>query len=75
MLFPKGVELLLGGITKYDNVAEMYLVQGCFLVTLVIFKSLEQLIPLLYTSVADQLPPSMYSGGPHHCPSYPSYHT
>ena len=36
MLFPKGVELLLGGITKYDNVAEMYLIEGCFFVTLVI---------------------------------------
>ena len=36
MLFPKGAELLLGGITKYDNVAEMYLIQGCFFVTLVI---------------------------------------
>ena len=36
MLFPKGVELLLGGITRYDNVAEMYLIQGCFFVTLVI---------------------------------------
>jgi hypothetical protein len=34
MLFPKGVELLLGSITKYDNVAEMYLIQGCFLTTL-----------------------------------------
>ena len=36
MLFPKGIELLLGGITQYDNIAEMYLIQGCFFVTLVI---------------------------------------
>ena len=36
MLFPKGVELLLGGITQYDNVAEMYLIQGCFFVSLVV---------------------------------------
>ncbi len=35
MFFPEGVELLLGSITKYDNVAEMYLVQVCLLVTLV----------------------------------------
>jgi hypothetical protein len=35
MFFPEGVELLLGSITKYDNVAEMYLVQVCFLATLV----------------------------------------
>lgn len=34
MLFPKGVQLLLGSITKYDNVAEMYLIQVCFLTTL-----------------------------------------
>jgi len=34
MLFPTGVELLLGGITKYDNVAEMYFIQVCFLTTL-----------------------------------------
>lgn len=36
MLFPKGIELLLGGITQYDNIAEMYLIQGCFFITLVI---------------------------------------
>jgi len=36
MLFPKGVELLLGLLTKYDNVAEMYLIEFCFLVTLVV---------------------------------------
>jgi hypothetical protein len=36
MFFPKSIELLLGNITKYDNVAEMYLIQVCFLATLVI---------------------------------------
>ncbi|PLS81545.1 MAG: hypothetical protein CYG60_25775, partial [Actinobacteria bacterium] len=33
MFFPKGVEILLGSLTKYDNVTEMYLVVVCFLVT------------------------------------------
>jgi len=36
MLFPKIVYLLLGSVTRYDNVAEMYLIQGCLLVTLVL---------------------------------------
>jgi len=36
MFFPKGIELFLGGITNYDNVAEMYLVLACFVVTLII---------------------------------------
>jgi hypothetical protein len=36
MFFPKGVELWLGNITKYNTVAEMYLIEVCFLVTLVI---------------------------------------
>ena len=36
MLFPNIVYLLLGSVTRYDNVAEMFLIQGCFLVTLVV---------------------------------------
>jgi hypothetical protein len=36
MLFPKGVELLLGVATGYDNVAEMYVIEACFLLTLVV---------------------------------------
>ena len=36
MFFPEGVELLLGSITNYDNVVEMYLIQICLLVTLVV---------------------------------------
>ncbi|CAA9446864.1 MAG: hypothetical protein AVDCRST_MAG28-955 [uncultured Rubrobacteraceae bacterium] len=36
MFFPKAVEFLLGRITGYDNVAEMYLIQVCFLVTLAV---------------------------------------
>jgi len=36
MFFPKGVEFLLSIATRYDNVAEMYLMQACFLVTLFI---------------------------------------
>jgi hypothetical protein len=35
MFFPESVELLLGSITQYDNVAEMYLVVVCFLATLI----------------------------------------
>ncbi len=34
--FPNIVYLLLGSITQYDNVAEMYLIQVCLFVTLVI---------------------------------------
>jgi len=34
MFFPEGAELLLGSITEYNNVAEMYLVLVCFLATL-----------------------------------------
>lgn len=34
IVFPEGVELLLGLVTKYDNVVEMYLIQACLLVTL-----------------------------------------
>jgi hypothetical protein len=33
MLFPRGAELLLGLLTRYNNVAEMYLIVSCFLVT------------------------------------------
>ena len=33
MFFPKGAELLLGLLTRYNNVAEMYVVVSCFLVT------------------------------------------
>ncbi len=33
MLFPRGAELLLGILTKYNNVAEMYAVVSCFLIT------------------------------------------
>jgi hypothetical protein len=33
MFFPRGAELLLGILTRYNNVAEMYLVVSCFLVT------------------------------------------
>jgi hypothetical protein len=36
MFFPEGVELLLGSIMNYDNLAEMYLIQICLLVTLVV---------------------------------------
>jgi hypothetical protein len=36
MFFPKGAELLLGSITKYNNVAEMYLIQVCSFVTLIV---------------------------------------
>jgi len=36
MFFAKGFELLLAGITRYDNVIEMYVIQACFLATLVI---------------------------------------
>ena len=34
--FPEVAMLLLGTATKYDNVAEMYLIQVCLLVTLVV---------------------------------------
>ena len=34
IFFPRVVELLLGGITGYDNVVEMYLIQACLLATL-----------------------------------------
>src|SRR4051794_9239050 len=34
--FPELVMLLLGIATKYDNVAEMYIIQICFLITLVV---------------------------------------
>jgi hypothetical protein len=33
IFFPRGAELLLGILTKYNNVAEMYLIVSCFLVT------------------------------------------
>src|SRR5829696_2953923 len=33
MFFPRRVELLLGLLTRYNNVAEMYLIVSCFLVT------------------------------------------
>lgn len=35
MFFPRVVMLLLGGITRYDTVVEMYLIQACLLATLV----------------------------------------
>ena len=34
MFFPSSVELLLGNITNYDNIVEMYLILICFLLTL-----------------------------------------
>ena len=34
MLFPKAFELALGLATGYDNVAEMYVIEACFLLTL-----------------------------------------
>ena len=36
MFFPKGAELLVGLLTRYNNVAEMYVVVGCFLITAVV---------------------------------------
>ena len=33
MFFPRGAELLLGLLTRYNNVAEMYLIVSCFLIT------------------------------------------
>jgi len=33
MFFPRGAELLLGILTKYNNVAEMYLIVSCFVIT------------------------------------------
>ncbi len=33
MFFPRGAELLLGLLTRYNNVAEMYLIVSCFLLT------------------------------------------
>ena len=36
MFFPRGAELLLGILTKYNNVAEMYLIVSCFLITAVV---------------------------------------
>src|ERR687890_122921 len=33
MFYPKGAELLLGLLTRYNNVAEMYVVVSCFLIT------------------------------------------
>lgn len=33
MFFPRGAELLLGILTRYNNVAEMYLIVSCFLLT------------------------------------------
>ena len=43
MFFPKGFKLLLSWITGYDNVVEMYVIQICFLATLIIL--------LLYSSL------------------------
>jgi len=34
MFFPGGVELLMGVVTKYNNLAEMYLIEFCSVVTL-----------------------------------------
>ena len=36
IFFPKAVELLLASLTRYDNLAEMYFIQVCSLVTLAI---------------------------------------
>src|SRR5919112_2596287 len=36
MFFLKGAELLLGLLTRYNNVAEMYVVVSCFLITAVV---------------------------------------
>ena len=36
MFFPKGAELLVGLLTRYNNVAEMYVVVSCFLITAVV---------------------------------------
>ena len=36
MFFPKGVEVLLGAVTEYDNVVEMYVIEVCFLITLAV---------------------------------------
>ena len=36
LFFPNGAELLLGVVTRFDSVAEMYLILVCFLVTLVV---------------------------------------
>src|SRR5215212_3674570 len=33
MFFPRGAELLLGMLTRYNSVAEMYLIVSCFLIT------------------------------------------
>src|SRR5918998_1714538 len=56
MFFPEGVELMLGSITKYDNVAEMYLVLVCFLATLVClllaFRASVRSWPFLFVPVA-----------------------
>jgi hypothetical protein len=57
MFFPDTVELLLGNLTKYDNVAEMYLIQVCLLVTLVIllfaFKdNIKSAWPILFVPVS-----------------------
>jgi hypothetical protein len=51
MFFPRGAELLLGILTRYNNVAEMYLIVSCFLVTagvlLLAFRR-ENGLPLLF---------------------------
>src|SRR5215212_6466049 len=51
MLFPKAAELLLGLLTRYNNVAEMYVVVSCFLITaavlLVAFRR-EIRLPLIF---------------------------
>src|SRR5215211_3723691 len=51
MFFPKGAELLLGMLTRYNNVAEMYVVVSCFVITaavlLVAFRT-EIGLPLIF---------------------------
>jgi hypothetical protein len=51
MFFPKVAELLLGLLTRYNNVAEMYLIASCFVATaavLVLAFRREIGLPLLY---------------------------
>ena len=51
MFFPRGAELLLGVLTRYNNVAEMYVIVSCFLITaavlLVAFRR-EVRLPLIF---------------------------
>src|SRR5215212_2029486 len=51
MFFPRGAELLLGMLTRYNSVAEMYLIVSCFVITaavlLVAFRT-EIGLPLIF---------------------------